>query len=426
MAEREELDALLVGALYGELDEADRARLDAHLASHPQDRLALDGMRATRGLLRDAEVARAMVEPPAGVSALLLQEAARRAPRAAGAGGGLLGFLAGLLRPVMAHPALSAAAALVLTAGAAGALYLRGADKMARPELPAMAQTERAADLPAAEPALAQPAQDPGPAAALTPLPAAPTTPPAVAAVGAGSARERDNDLDSYRVQLADGKPAARTDGDKAELAMPHKPARPAPAEARAKDATKEAEAAGFVALDGRDDPAVRNLDDGLREEGEAGLAFARPKAPMGGDATVGAAPPSAAGAPVVSTAPAGAALTRGGQAGGALAPDVGRAAAPYDSRSDAATLSWARERHARMVKLVEAGKCSEVGPIGTEIARRAPDYYADSVYNDRRIRACRAYIEKSRRALDPARKRDVPAQPAAADEAVAPSDAMH
>ena len=37
----QELDALLVGALYGELGPADEARLAAHLESHPTDRTAL-------------------------------------------------------------------------------------------------------------------------------------------------------------------------------------------------------------------------------------------------------------------------------------------------------------------------------------------------------------------------------------------------
>ncbi len=38
MADRQDIDALMVGALYGELDDGERARLEAHLASHPQDR----------------------------------------------------------------------------------------------------------------------------------------------------------------------------------------------------------------------------------------------------------------------------------------------------------------------------------------------------------------------------------------------------
>ena len=38
MVDRQDIDALLVGALYGELTPADEARLAAHLESHPGDR----------------------------------------------------------------------------------------------------------------------------------------------------------------------------------------------------------------------------------------------------------------------------------------------------------------------------------------------------------------------------------------------------
>ena len=49
----QDIDALLIGALYGELTPADEARLATHLDSHPGDRGALDdlkvnGMLATR------------------------------------------------------------------------------------------------------------------------------------------------------------------------------------------------------------------------------------------------------------------------------------------------------------------------------------------------------------------------------------------
>ncbi|MBZ0231148.1 MAG: zf-HC2 domain-containing protein, partial [Deltaproteobacteria bacterium] len=101
MADRQDIDALLIGALYGELDDAERARLETHLASHPQDRSALDGLRSTRELLREADlpVSMAVAEPSPAITAMLLQEAARRAPASAARGGGFLGFLAGLLRP---------------------------------------------------------------------------------------------------------------------------------------------------------------------------------------------------------------------------------------------------------------------------------------------------------------------------------------
>src|SRR5215207_5484850 len=114
MADRQDIDALLVGALYGELSSADHQRLEAHLANHPQDRAALDAMTHTRGRLREGLAAVSDAEPPAALSALLLQEAARRAPARKPAGAGLWAWFENAMRSMAAHPGLAAAAAFVL------------------------------------------------------------------------------------------------------------------------------------------------------------------------------------------------------------------------------------------------------------------------------------------------------------------------
>lgn len=457
MADREDIDALLIGALYGELAEADRARLDAHLTSHPQDRHALEAMRATRGLLRDAEVAAAMVEPPAAVSALLLQEAARRAPaaRGAGAGGGLLGFLAGFLRPVMAHPAMASAAALVMVAGVAGALYVRGGAKAVQPERANVAALgPRVADAPTT------------PTAAPSPAPAA-----LADQIGAAQGQlqqprpdaPREQDVDSYRVALDEGKAAKADVGGKAKDDQDLRAARTA-TEARelgfAGGATGEdkvvadresakgagGERQGYLEVAGeKEELAIKNLQDdavaGDLADGRTSLAL-QPR-PGNAEVAQGMAPPAPpppakpaidAKLPARSTTAAGlggvlagdkpttSLATAPGPAG--AAGDPGQVA-PYNARSDAATLTWARDQHARLVKLVDSGQCVEAGKLAVAIQRRAPDYYQDSVYNDRRFRACRPYADKSRRAADPARKRDLPS-PAAADEAAAPDKAMN
>ena len=55
--DRQDIDALLIGALYGELTPADEARLAAHLDSHPTDRGALDDLKSARFLQdRGAEI----------------------------------------------------------------------------------------------------------------------------------------------------------------------------------------------------------------------------------------------------------------------------------------------------------------------------------------------------------------------------------
>jgi len=84
MADRTDIDALLIGALYGELTPADEARLTAHLESHPADRTALDDLTRTRAAVRESRILAFHAEPPASVSraADAGSVAARAAPRA--------------------------------------------------------------------------------------------------------------------------------------------------------------------------------------------------------------------------------------------------------------------------------------------------------------------------------------------------------
>src|SRR5690242_3438533 len=83
MVDRLDIDALLIGALYSELTPAEEARLSAHLESHPGDRVALDDLKSARLAVRESRILSVQLEPPQAISAMLLQEAARRAPKAA-------------------------------------------------------------------------------------------------------------------------------------------------------------------------------------------------------------------------------------------------------------------------------------------------------------------------------------------------------
>lgn len=132
-----DFDALLIGALYGELSAVEESRLQAHLAAHPADQQIFRDLTRTREAIR-AGVAAAFVEPPQAISALLLQEAARRAPRhsaesgAASEGGRWMRWISSLL----AHPGLAAAAMAVLVVGVFGTMYLRGESKFAESTAP--------------------------------------------------------------------------------------------------------------------------------------------------------------------------------------------------------------------------------------------------------------------------------------------------
>src|SRR5688572_1481623 len=108
MLERQEIDALLVSALYGELTPADEKRLAAHLDSHPTDRTVLADLTRAREVVRESRILEAQVDPPQSLTALLMQEAARRAPKPAADG-----WFARFMRSFALHPAMAAAAMLV-------------------------------------------------------------------------------------------------------------------------------------------------------------------------------------------------------------------------------------------------------------------------------------------------------------------------
>lgn len=140
-----DLDALLVSALYGELSPAERARLEAHLATSPGDRAALDALTEARAIIQKSgwSAAAGMVEPPTAVSAKLVRLAADARPRP--------GLWARFMDGIAAFgrsPALAAAAMAVVVAGGAGLLYMRsGGSAPERSAAPATA-TLAAADAP--------------------------------------------------------------------------------------------------------------------------------------------------------------------------------------------------------------------------------------------------------------------------------------
>jgi hypothetical protein len=204
MVDRTDLDALLIGALYGELTPADEARLMAHLESHPADRTALDDLTRTRAAVRDSRILTFQLEPPQAISALLLQEASRRAPRAVTDRGEAATWFQRFVRSFMAHPAMAAAATLVLVITAAGTLYLRGTDQIARSEAPPAAVERVPTSAITAAPSAA-----PAPAPVAPPAESAPGQPGASAGAPAGSSGEGAAGSAASRL---DGAPATASD----------------------------------------------------------------------------------------------------------------------------------------------------------------------------------------------------------------------
>src|SRR4051812_10624680 len=139
--DRQDIDALLIGALYSELTPAEEARLATHLESHPGDRGALDDLKSARTKVRESRIFELQMEPAQHISALLLQEAHRRAPKRATAREGgeqKESWFWRFARSFMAHPAMAAAAMLVVVVGVASTLYVNKGAHMADREAPAL------------------------------------------------------------------------------------------------------------------------------------------------------------------------------------------------------------------------------------------------------------------------------------------------
>ena len=204
MPDRTDIDALLIGALYGELTPADEALLAAHLESHPADRTALADLTHTRAAVRDSRILAVQLEPPQAISALLLQEASRRAPRPSARDRETASWFQRFVRSFVVHPAMAAAAMLVLVVGVAGTLYLRGTEQFAESAPPALPQASGAASAEAQRPEVPANATLPTGTAALAPEPGgAPAGDQAgTAAAGSGAVAGSAG----YRVDLDDAK----------------------------------------------------------------------------------------------------------------------------------------------------------------------------------------------------------------------------
>jgi hypothetical protein len=373
MADRHDIDALLVDAVYRERDDeqggADRARLDAYLASHPQERAALDAMKHTRARVQEARLGLSEAEPSAGISARLLQEAARRAPARRAAApdrGGVLAWLQGALRPMFAHPALASAAALVLVGGTAGALFLRGGSAL----------YEQTAS-PSVEPRAAAPE--------IVRTEAAPR--------------------DTYAAVLDDQDLAAKND----VVGTLTGSGEPDPTESPRLRARRESAGAPVVAqvpakgrgalARGMDvtttDPELKSFDDEARAvDRKQQKAAPKPTAPAKKEAEADGAGRLAGIAAQAPSAPAAEAAAAPAAASPAPAPTAAR----YDATREEERAAWARGQHQRAVAAVKRNDCNEAAALAAEIAVRAAEYYTAQVSDDRNLRACKPAIERARK----------------------------
>ena len=394
MVERPDIDALLIGALYGELTPADEARLSAHFESHPGDRTALAAMTDTRQAVRESRILQVHFEPPQSVSALLLQEAARRAPRKVEQKEPSEGWFARFMRSFVAHPAMAAAAMLVIVVGVAGTMYLRNGDQFADKKAPSTSSAPAAGSatstITADQPAFSE---------------AEKLQREAGSAYAVELAGKLDDVGDRLRAKEEDAKAnAPAKNGAYIEITPPAVEPKELPERQQvAKNAKKPTKPAPktTIAKGGR----VSDTEDGFAAEGRSATAKPADPAPNTGQAAPQASPPPPATAP-------------GGGATKVKDKTVTADSAKVEAKADGSQL--VRDLHVRLVNQVKAGNCREAAGLAIEIVSRDRAYYSQNVETDRSVKPCIAYItaerereaEKSQKRATSKTRADEPAKP--------------
>jgi hypothetical protein len=418
MVDRQELDALLIGALYGELSPADEARLAAHLESHPADRSALEGLKTAREAVHESRVFADQAEPPQSLSALLLQEAHRRAPRAKSEPP-TEGWLARFLRLFVAHPAMAAAATLVLVVGVAGTMYLRQGKLETAEVSHEVAVAAQAPASTATTPVAAAPTGTPAPSVGDSPGMAAGSAgdvaqvdlaqprqkaPAAEPAVLSGEQRSEDKPQNYHRAQNA-----IAFDGMTKEKALAPPPAHASsPARAAGKKAT------GYLEVQ-KHDLAPKDLDEGQLAQRDRTVA--------NGPTTRGAAnaPSGATSSTIVTAAPMAAnaaASPPPPPPQAAPAPKLAKTK-PEPPAKPTAEDPALRKQLDQAVKLAQDNKCTESAKVAERIRASSPAFYDQNVAENRElIKPCGAYINAARDSSNElASKRAAKARASSADD---------
>ncbi len=122
LSQADEFAALLPWYVTGKITDADRAKVEAYLAAHPQAREQLAVAREEADVIFTADAG--IEVPHTALDKLMASVAASPSARLHSAGGSLLerfgSFLAGLAPRQLAYSTLAAALGLVLLAGAVG------------------------------------------------------------------------------------------------------------------------------------------------------------------------------------------------------------------------------------------------------------------------------------------------------------------
>jgi hypothetical protein len=395
MNDRQDIDALLISALYGELTPADEARLNTHLESHPADRAVLEGMTQARTALHESRILTVQLEPPQSISALLLQEAARRAPKPVAQIATeevREGWFARFVRSFASRPMMAAAAMLVLAVGVIGTMKVRSSSFEAtadHPNLPALASGRDVHAAPAAE-------------SAPTPkdtFPNAGSSIPVQLSDDDGRSRNRDHEDRAHEEKQVKQDAKATV----AETARPLPPVT-APRQdldsiaVRTRPPTPKPIDPDVAKKESRD--SVIGITESTSDEGKN----------RGAGGASAAEPPRAPATPVTPPSPA---------ADRSVRP-------PVSERSEQVeNTGAARNIHREAVAAARANDCAKAGKLATELEEVAPGYYQSQLQTDRELKKCLPHINaEHERALSMRRggARDQSKQPAQKAPAPAPS----
>jgi hypothetical protein len=345
----------LLELLYGELPPDEERAVRARVAGDPGLSAELAELERVRQLARALPDA----EPPGRLTAQLLSQAAQMAPRreptSAGAGGGLWARLRSWFGPLIAHPGLAAMASLVLLAGVAGVLIVRGGDELT--------EVNRNAPANEAPTGTAQSAPAPAP-------PPGGAADPAAGAMEGGAAASSSSPADTAAPDEASGSAAASAD--------------------RARDSEEgEVEGRRFARRPARKkSPADEKQSGG--EQDKAKQAEGRKALGLRQDEP---APPAAAPAQPGPSQPAEAEEEDSEAESVDVAPEPAtpkEEPAPQQTRAEnKKDASSARDLHKQAVSAAASRRCLEVQSLVENIGKLDAAYHDKVVQHDKRLSVC-------------------------------------
>lgn len=415
MLECKEIDGLMMDWLYQELAPSEADRVTAHVGGCARCTAEVDALRRTRAVFRDL----AHDEPPASVSAILLHEAARRAPAAgsARAEGSFFSRLLGWFQPVFAHPAAAAVATLVLVAGVAGTLYVRRGSELAESERPARsASTPPSAASIELDPEVVPPSGAAEPAAA-DPAPGAATTPEQPKDGYVADVLDAEGQAELRK--QADSKSLARRDRSDKNAGFAHAgdddlDAWDAPKKKKAPAPTKPQTPAKTSRKPAPEPMLEQSAKREMMRGGEAanavsGADLADGRSSVGGLGSAPAAP---------TTAPTASASTSTRTPNDADAST--EAYRPYrdQKKLTAAEVKWLSGQESKLSSAVKAKRCRDAASIANDILDRNADYYTKRVAGSKTVQPCSWYVSDETRRRRVSRSKGAGAGPQGAHAA--------